>query len=432
MISSGDHVIVGLSGGADSMCLLHVLNELKNDFGFTVGAAHVNHLIRGEEAQRDENFVCDYCHKNNISIDVVRIDIPSISLQNGESVELTARKKRYEYFDGLFCDKIATAHSGSDRIETFLMNLSRGSGLNGLCSIPPVRDKIIRPLIDVTRQEIEEYCLVNAIPYITDSTNNCDEYTRNKFRLNVIPQLKAINSNFEANALRCINSLNIENDYIASSVKNELSSRVDSFGRLILDEFGVLQQGIQHRIVMSFLDMNNCYDYETKHIDYICSNINTCFSLTLPHNKKISSDMNYLFFEKKAEEKHFNEVSFNITDLKEKAVSVSGVSIYITKKLPSDKACVYIADADKIDDIITLRHRLSGDTFTFKHRHCTKSLKKLLNEFRVPKEIRNSLLIISDSNGIIYLEKFGINASHCISEETNHFLIIKTESDKNE
>lgn len=432
MISSGDHVIVGLSGGADSMCLLHVLNELKNDFGFTVGAAHVNHLIRGEEAQRDENFVCDYCHKNNISIDVVRIDIPAISLQNGESVELTARKKRYEYFDGLFCDKIATAHSGSDRIETFLMNLSRGSGLNGLCSIPPVRDKIIRPLIDVTRQEIEEYCLVNEIPYITDSTNNCDEYTRNKFRLNVIPQLKAINSNFEANALRCINSLNIENDYIASSVKNELSSRVDSFGRLILDEFGVLQQGIQHRIVMSFLDMNNCYDYETKHIDYICSNINTCFSLTLPHNKKISSDMNYLFFEKKAEEKHFNEVSFNITDLKEKVVSVSGVSIYITKKLPSDKACVYIADADKIDDIITLRHRLSGDTFTFKHRHCTKSLKKLLNEFRVPKEIRNSLLIISDSNGIIYLEKFGINASRCISEETNHFLIIKTESDKNE
>lgn len=432
MISSGDKVVVGLSGGADSMCLLFILNELKHELNFTVSAAHINHLIRGDEAKRDELFVENYCNKNNIGIITVNIDIPEISARTGESIELTARKKRYEFFEGLDCDKIATAHSGSDRVETLLMNLSRGTGLNGLCSIPPVRDRIIRPLIDITRQEIEEFCKLNSIPYINDSSNFTDEYTRNKYRLNVIPQLKAINSNFEANVLRCLNSLNEENDFILLSAKSEISKRLHSPGKLSLNEFNVLPQGLQHRIIMTFLDMNKCYDYETKHIDYICSNVDACYSLTLPHNRKITSDKNSLYFEENFKQEAFEEISVNIADIINNEIKIGTITLCVSSSVPYSDKTLYIADADKLDNCISIRTRRSGDSFTFKRRHCSKSLKKLFNEFKIPKEIRDRLLVIADSSGVIFLESIGVDASRYISAETKQFLIIKTECDKNE
>ncbi len=432
MLSAGDHVTVGLSGGADSMCLLYILNELSEELKITVSAAHMNHQIRGDEALRDENFVINYCKDKNITIYTSNADIPALSLQTGESIELTARKKRYEFLQGLNCDKIATAHTGSDRVETLLMNLSRGSGLNGLCSIPPVRDKIIRPLIDITRREIEEFCEVNSVPYINDSSNFSDEYTRNYYRINIIPLFKSINPCFEENALRCINSLNVENSFIFAAAQNELNIRLINNNTLSIKDFCNLQQGLKNRVLMLFFDINNCCDYETKHINFICDNICNCFSLTLPHNKIISCDANVLCIHKETQHKTRDSVVVKKNDIYDNEITFQGITLCIRQQINSTDNCCYIADADKIDTEFSIRHRITGDKFSFAKRHCTKSLKKLFNELKVPVEMRDNIAIIADINGMIFLEQVGVDASRCISEKTKNFLIIKSECDKNE
>ena len=192
MLENTDEIIVGFSGGADSTCLLYILNLLKDEFDFKIHAAHVNHSLRGNESERDEKFVRDFCEKNSIKLSVLKVDIFKMSKIEGKSLEECGREVRYNFFNSLCANKskIATAHNLNDCEETMFFNLTRGSGLKGLCSIPAVRENIIRPLIRCSRDEIENFCKENSIQYVTDSSNLSDDYTRNKIRHNIIPILK--------------------------------------------------------------------------------------------------------------------------------------------------------------------------------------------------------------------------------------------------
>ena len=171
MLSAGDSVCVALSGGADSVALLLVLYELSAEFDFSLSAVHVNHLLRGDESDRDENFCRDLCSRLDVPLQVFRKDAASFSHSLGESVETGARKLRYQIFDSLTADKIATAHNLNDNAETLLFRLARGTGLRGLSGIPAVRDNIIRPLIECGRDEIEAFLVEREQPFVTDSTN---------------------------------------------------------------------------------------------------------------------------------------------------------------------------------------------------------------------------------------------------------------------
>lgn len=431
MLKSGETVAVGLSGGADSMTLLYILNELKDELGISLIAAHLNHGIRGDEADRDESFVVSFCEAKGIPIRVLKLDIPEISKLSGESIELCARKKRYEFFDSLGADKIATAHTGSDRIETFFINLSRGAGLNGLCSIPPVRDNIIRPLIDVTREEIELFCKENCIPFVTDSTNFTDEYTRNKYRLNVIPELKNINSSFEQSALRCIRLLNDENDYISALSYKAAHDRIND-DKLDTSDFNSLDEALTRRILAVFFK-KSCCDYEAKHIDFIFKNLGSRFSIVLPGNKKLSSDGRTLFVEREIiSEELLPERAFTKTECVKGSICINGLSIGISDTDCADNNTVFSADAERISDTLTVRSRQSGDIFHFSDRHCSKTLKKLFNELKIPKEKRDKICVIADENGIIFVDGVGVDAKRAVSSQTKHFLIIKTECGNNE
>ena len=183
------NITVALSGGADSMALLSVLLEIKGEFSLNITAAHFNHRIRGAEADRDEAFVKEYCEKKGVELFLGSGDVPSYAKEQGLSLELAARELRYEFLKSVSKGNVATAHTASDNAETVIFNLTRGSGAEGLCGIPPKRDIFIRPLILATREQIEEYCKENDIPFVNDSTNFCDDYTRNKIRHNVIPVL---------------------------------------------------------------------------------------------------------------------------------------------------------------------------------------------------------------------------------------------------
>ena len=219
LIENGDRLVIGVSGGPDSICLLHVLNELKNELNFKICVAHINHMIR-EEADSETEYVKEFCKKLEIECFIKRIDVMKIANNLKRGTEETGRQIRYKFFDEVLektrSNKIATAHNNNDKVETILMNILRGSGLSGLKGIEAIRDKkFIRPLIEISREEIEEYCEVNNLKPKIDKSNNENIYTRNKVRNVVIPYIK---DEFNPNILKTINRLSEvateENDYL--------------------------------------------------------------------------------------------------------------------------------------------------------------------------------------------------------------------------
>ena len=203
MLPRAGHVCVAVSGGADSVSLLFVLLGL----GYEVRAVHVNHGLRGFESDMDEEFCRRICREAEVPLTVRQIDVAPYAKACGMSIEEAARKMRYDVLlgecrlDGGGFMPLATAHTLSDSAETTLINFTRGTGLRGFCGVPPKRDGIIRPLIYVTRSEVEAYLSAIHQDYVTDSTNLCDEYTRNKIRHQIMPVLREINKGFYTSAL---------------------------------------------------------------------------------------------------------------------------------------------------------------------------------------------------------------------------------------
>ena len=201
MTQPGDTVICAVSGGADSVCMLHVLLSLRNTLGITVEAAHFNHQLRGEESDRDEAFVRTLCAELGVVLHVDNGDVRARAAKTHESVEEAARALRYAFFSSL-PGLIATAHTQDDNLETVLLNLTRGTGLAGLCGIPPRRERFIRPMLAVSRAEIEAYLAQNGLSHVTDSTNFLPDARRNRLRQSVIPLLKAENPSLCETAFR--------------------------------------------------------------------------------------------------------------------------------------------------------------------------------------------------------------------------------------
>lgn len=197
LLPSSGIVLVAVSGGRDSMCLLHYLSALGAQSGFAVAAAHYNHCLRGAESDGDAAFVAKYCAQRGIPCYIGRGDVAAVARQRGETLEEAARTMRYTFLercaDEIAAVRIATAHHAEDNAETILFHLLRGSGVDGLCGIPPQRERLIRPFLTTPRTEIEDYVAANAIPYREDSSNTQQQYTRNYLRHTVMPQLRQIN-----------------------------------------------------------------------------------------------------------------------------------------------------------------------------------------------------------------------------------------------
>ncbi|MDR0919321.1 MAG: tRNA lysidine(34) synthetase TilS [Oscillospiraceae bacterium] len=210
LANKSQKITIALSGGADSTALLLVMKEL----GYNINAVHINHGIRGDEAKRDEIFCGELCFKLNIPLDIRYFNVPEIAYEKKKGIEETAREIRYEVFGEN--ELTATAHNADDNAETVLFNLIRGTGIKGLCGIPPKRQGIIRPLIECTRREIEDFLNHRNQRFIIDSTNLSDDYTRNNIRHNIIPKIKEINPNFAGSVTKTVNALKLDNDFLNS------------------------------------------------------------------------------------------------------------------------------------------------------------------------------------------------------------------------
>ena len=273
LINEEDKVLIGVSGGPDSITLLNTLYKL----GYNICTAHINHGIR-ENADNDEKFVREFCEERNIPCFVKRVKLKEI--ESDMTLEELGRKIRYDFFDEIMkqenCTKIATAHNANDNAETVLMNIVRGTGMSGLKGIEISRGNIIRPLLEVTRKEIEEYCEKENLNPCHDESNDEAIYTRNKIRLELIPYIENnINSNVVNNINRMSEIISDEEEYINKQVDISYKDCLiaEEEGRVVcnLKKFNELENTIQKRLIIRFIGkvLGNVKDIERVHIQDI-------------------------------------------------------------------------------------------------------------------------------------------------------------------
>ena len=403
MIEKGDRVTVALSGGADSTALLLALAELSRDKGFTVSAFHVNHCIRGEESDRDEQFCRRVCLDMGVAFESVRLDVPAYAEKMRLSVEEAARKLRYDALYQVKCDKIATAHNMGDNAETVLFNIARGTGLRGLCGIPYRRGRVIRPLLDVTREEIEEYLSSKGQTYVTDSTNLSDDYTRNKIRHQVIPVLKGIAPDLLGAVSRLCETARTDEGYFSELLtgidpETAVTSHTAVRRRYIAD---VLRQ---HDIPVSYeriCELEGIMGERKSTRICLTGDVFAVFRKGVMSVERIGGIPAF--------ECEIDVNGCEIVTPYDKTVKIS--RIYCDTSPFDDKfhrKLTYNAlSCDKIQGVPILRCKRDGDKIRFAGREHTTKLKKLYNSLGLSVNDRAAALVIEDEEGIIWSEYGG-------------------------
>ncbi len=401
LIEKNDKILCALSGGADSVAMVFALKMLEKERNIEVFACHLNHKTRNGESDRDAKFVEELCEKNQIPLFLEEISIDNTV---GLGFEAKAREIRYDFFSRaknyFKATKIATAHNKNDNLETILLNIARGTGLNGLSGIPMVRQDIIRPILHKSREEIEEFLQNNNLSYVLDSSNNEDIYARNKIRHDVIPKLLEINSSAINNAYNMSNSVKTDNDYLNSVAKSEFE-RIFSQknGEFVADVYSLLEihSAIRFRVIDLVVSAyNETLTFKKYHeIIKICQNKNPSFSLKLYNTLEIF--------------RNYGTIVFRVSsDLMEKLSMVQNFDEIIvnTNSLEFDDKTYYV-DRNLVDlDSIFVGHKQEGDRFYFSYG--SKSLKKLFIERKIPQKDRENLPILRDKNGIIAISFIGV------------------------
>lgn len=410
MINKGDRVIVALSGGADSAVLLDVMLKLRDEFELTVCAAHVNHNLRGDESQRDEAFVRELCQNKGIELFVKNADVMSLAEANKESMELAGRKVRYDFFEELCTDsntKIATAHTASDALETALFNIVRGTSISGLSSIPYVRGRFIRPLLDVTRAEIEKYADKNNIAFVNDSTNSDPTLcSRNNIRHNVVPALKEINEAAEDNYIKLRQQLIEIDAFMQKEAEGLLEAAKCDYGY----KCSVLADS--HKAVRNYalkiLADNADAKAESKHIELLDNLLLSEGAVNLQSGVTAVIRQGILRIVRE------NPSSFQRKLFKSGDEFTAFGKTYSIEELHRDeiiykKLATLCIGCDKISHGAVLRTRESGDRFSPLGRGITKDLRKLQNELKIPDELRDKLLLLECKGEILWAEGIGVS-----------------------
>ncbi len=413
-------VTVALSGGADSMALLYCLLSLKEKLGIEVRAAHFNHMIRGNEAYRDESFVKEQCEIAGVELSVGRADVPLYAKENALSTELAARKLRYEFLNKVNRGVVATAHTASDNLETVIFNLSRGTGPDGLCGIPPKRDIFIRPLILCSREQIEEYCEVNRIPFVTDSTNLSDEYTRNKIRHSIIPVLKSLNPSVEKSVQRTAVLLKEDGAYLSSLADSFLADNTDENGLNALSLKNV-SPAVAKRAVKRYIESvaPQC-DTEMVHIESVLKIIPKGGQICLPAECIAIVRDGYLKICRNCD---------NIQKEKRYIVEMTETDNPFTQenKKINNLLLNNSLDCDKIVGKSVVRTRQSGDSVRLRNRGCTKTINRIFSENKIPVEERDILPVIADDNGVIWIHGIGVAERCAVNVKSKRILKISVE-----
>jgi tRNA(Ile)-lysidine synthase len=458
MIKKGDRIVLGVSGGADSVCLFHVLIQLLSLFELTLFVVHVNHGIRGEEADEDETFVKDLCEKNNIQFEAYKADVPALAKLHGITEEEAGRNIRYEAFYDCFkknkCNKIAIAHNKNDNAETILFHLFRGSGIKGLTGIPIIRNQIIRPILCVKREEIEVYLKENNFSYRNDRTNFTEDYSRNKIRHRIISYAqKELNNKVVEHIVNAANHLGEISSYLEkNTIKayDKIVKKVDNVDiyelpvNLLKEEDRVIQKGIV-RLVYENL-AHGLKDVEALHIEQILSlqDREVGKRFYLPYKVVAEKGYDNIIISiqtKNCKEKQTNQ---NPDSSSDQVLTVPGefflpymnqtvqVSLKNYKKnmiIPKN-GCTKWFDYDKIKNTVLIRTRKEGDFIQIDSLGNRKKIKSLFIDDKIPREQRNQLPLIADGNHIIWVVGGRMSEAYKVSDKTKIILEISLNGGK--
>ena len=404
LIENNDTIVVGFSGGPDSVFLVEMLKKLQNFINFKIYLVHINHLLRGKDAVSDENFSFEYAKKNNLEIFIKKIPVKEIAKEVGKTLEEVGREERYKFFSEIYkkigANKIATAHNKDDQIETFLFRLIRGASLQGLEGIKIKNNNIIRPISEIYKKDILDYLNKNEIQYKIDKTNFENEFTRNSIRLDLIPFIEErYNIKFKDKIFSLIEEIRENNQNNSLN----LSDFIDSENRIILEKIKFLSNFNKKNLLGIFLNKKNITVNRNK-IDEIESLIrsNGTKKIDMNKNYRIVKDYTYLYIEEKKENCPINNRTVKLKIPSEQIFDNFKISVNIVENLniPKQKN-QYLLDA-LYNDIIEVRYRKEGDRIFLGEKH-SKKIKEIFIDQKIPKDIRDRLPIFLYNNTIFWI-----------------------------
>ena len=406
-------ILVAFSGGADSTALLHLLSRYSQASGARIYAAHVNHGIRGDEADRDEQFCRELAKSLGVEIFVLRADVPKIALETRESVETAARRVRYDFFDKIMQEHgiriLATAHNANDNLETLIFNMARGTGLDGLCGIPDSRPTsfgvVIRPMLAMEKSEIIDYCRQNSLDFVTDSTNTDTDYTRNMIRAEIIPAITKINSGALRNAHRMCRTLK-EDSLCLDALADEFIAQNCNGYSVSTEWIRSSPKAIVNRVLMRlYADLSGGKTLEATHVDALVQLAERAIahsSISLPHGFEGVIEQGSLLIRISSERERVEDYKILLFDGLN-TISQTKSEIFIgnshdSKNVYKKETILYI-DFATIEGELYARPRKAGDKI--RSNGMSKSVKKLMCDKKIPIEWRDRLPMICDANGIV-------------------------------
>lgn len=462
MINTGEKIVVGVSGGPDSVCLLFLLNKYRKLLGITLQVVHMEHGIRGKDSLKDAAFVENLCEKWEIPCRTFHRAVPKIAKEWKCSAEEAGRKVRYEAFEEvrkeIGAGRIAVAHNQDDQAETVLFHLVRGSGLTGLCGMRPVRGRIIRPLLCLTREEIEDILKSENIPWRIDATNHEADYARNRIRLYILPLLREeLNQKAKEHMAGAAQRLAVVEDYLnaQAAVKRESLCHWKD-GMLYLDRKGfseeeeALKDYILRGCIGEVMEDGSLKDFSAVHVEDLkgLAERQSGRRLNLPGGLLVWTEGKYLVFKRSQRgastfgrelkahgydspcgqdsENIFLPVSLEWP--KEvrygKYRIFSEIFLYKNEIIP-EKMYTKWFDYDTIKNTLQIRHRMSGDYLTINGNGSRKSLKRYLIDEKIPAREREELCLLADGSHIVWVVGRRISEAYKVTEKTTRVLKVQ-------
>lgn len=464
MLTCGDKVIAGVSGGADSVCLFLMLLELREKIGFDLIAVHVHHGLRGEAADQDQRFVEALCEQHRIPLEIFRVNLESIAKKRKQSLEEAGRMVRREAFDSV-CqkyggNKIALAHHQNDNAETLLWNLSRGTGLDGLGGIRPVNGKFIRPLLCMNRKEIEEYLAKRKQSYCIDETNAGTDYTRNKLRHLVLPILE---EQVNLAAVRHMNETMEQiwelQEYMQEQVEAAYQECVQEHSekacwiQIQQNSFETFPELIKKMVIRKGMEQvgGKKRDLSHKHVDVMMELMNKQVGRTLDLPYEMHAKRNYegIRLEKRRTYSSGEEKKAEIMQECMSELNIPGEIILADRNLkvrckilekPKNLSIKDIPqkiytkwfDYDIIKSSLYIRTRQAGDNIVIDEKGHQKKLKSWFVDEKIPKEVRDSQLLLAENNDILWVLGHRMSKAYQVKQSTKWILQIEVETYKSD
>lgn len=416
-------VTAALSGGADSVCLLYCLLAVRETYGLEIAAVHVQHQLRGEESIRDEAFCRRLCETLSVPLTVIPVDVKARQMQDGSSEETAARDLRYAVFAEI-PGYTATAHTADDQLETQLLRLARGTGLKGLCGIPGVRERYLRPLLSVTRAEIEAYLREIGADYVTDSTNLTDRYARNALRHHAVPVLKAVNPAAAVHAAQTAELLRLDETLLERLTAETYARLRQADGSL--KGLSAVQPALQLRCIAQFLEENG-YSVSRAQIFAVAHLLETGGSAELVRGMpRVCVSRDVLFLRQQP-----GEIPYCLLKLGKNQIFPDYFveAELILRKNVKKFSSVYtmftdsVLDHDIIKGYAGLHGRVPGLRIQPAGREHHVTVKKWLQE-QVPPEKRAAVHFLSDAEGLLWVEGLGAAARAAVTEQTQRMLLL--------